>query len=98
MPDLTPSVRVVTLTQRDLEALIARVVASTLAERQRVQAADMGVLSPRQVARLAKIRDERVYAAIEGGKLEAYRDAAGRYRVSAETARAWIASLAVYGR
>ncbi len=59
---------------------------------------DMAVLSPRQVARLAKIRDERVYAAIKSGKLEATRDDAGRYRVSGEKAGAWIASLAKYGR
>ena len=92
------SVRIVTLTEHDLEALLMRAVSTALDQHQRITVSEMGILSPRQVARLAKIRDERVYSAIECGRLEATRNDAGRYRISVEKAREWIASLATYGR
>lgn len=96
MPDLIPPVRVVTLTQRDLEDLISRAVATALTGFQRARLTPAQVLSPRQVARQAKIRDERVYEAITSGRLAATRDEGGRFHIKATDAEAWIASLAKY--
>ncbi len=92
---LTP-IRVVTLTQRDLEDVIARAVTSALQGFRSERATPALILSPRQIARMAKIRDERVYDAITSGRLKASQDAAGRYRISAADANEWIASLAKY--
>lgn len=98
MSEAMSPVRIVTLTQQDLEALLSRVVSQALDGQHRARMGTMAVLSPRQVARMAKIRDEGVYSAIECGTLEVTRDQAGRFRISMKKARAWIASLAVYGR
>lgn len=91
------TVRVVTLTLRELEDLIRRAVASGLEGFERARSTPAAMLSPRQVARRAKIRDERIYQAISDGRLAAARDEAGRFHVALKDADAWIASLSKYG-
>jgi hypothetical protein len=93
-----PTVRIVTLTQSELEDLMTRSITAALDRYQRTQVNDACILSPRQVARMAKIRDVRVYAAVEAGQLAAARDEGGRYHITVEDAKAWIVSLAKYGR
>ena len=96
MDDVAQPVRIVTLTQRELEGIIARAVSSALSTFQRARATPAQMLSPRQVARMAKIRDERVYEAITAERLKAVRDDTGRFHVALADAEAWIASLVKY--
>lgn len=93
----TPPVRFVTLSVSELETLLARAARLALSEHQKGRAVTGSLLSPRAVARLARIRDERVYRALAAGALVGTRNAGGRYRIPRAAADAWIASLVKYG-
>jgi predicted transcriptional regulator len=47
-------------------------------------------LSPIQVAEMAGVRPQMVYNYISGGRIEAFRNDAGKLRITVENAEAWI--------
>jgi len=87
---------ILVLTEVQMQELFDRALARAIDTFRRTSIADTAMLSPRQVARVAKICDLRVYQDIKNGRLAHVRSASGRFHIKPEDARNWILSLEKY--
>jgi excisionase family DNA binding protein len=87
---------VVIMSPQELENLLLRTIAMAINGYQNRQSMNAEILSPRQVARLAKIRDERVYQAIESGQLSVTKTTSGHFLINRAAAVAWIDALSKF--
>jgi hypothetical protein len=79
---------------RDLVVQVVRDAAATLAQEKLQQAmSNTRPLSPRDVARMAKVADKDVYDALKAGELKGMRSERGRWSITRDEAITWAKSI-----